>query len=53
MINYEEVNPGEALKQMTGGCSTDFCIDAASIEADHIFQQKKDNSIKVILQSEW
>ncbi|MEH2370530.1 hypothetical protein [Nostoc sp.] len=31
----------------------DACIDAVGIEDHHIFQQKKDNSIKVILKPEW
>ncbi|MDM9584344.1 hypothetical protein [Nostoc sp. GT001] len=41
------------LKQITGGYGSDACIDAVGIEDHHIFQQKKDNSIKVILEPEW
>lgn len=32
-INYEEVDAGEALKEMTGGCGPDACIDAVGLEA--------------------
>lgn len=31
VINYEEVNAGEALKQMTGGRGTDACIDGVGL----------------------
>ena len=33
IINYEEVDAGEALKQMTGGRGPDRCIDAVGMEA--------------------
>ncbi|VXD25009.1 putative oxidoreductase, Zn-dependent and NAD(P)-binding [Planktothrix serta PCC 8927] len=33
IINYEEVDPGEALKEMTGGRGPDACIDAVGMEA--------------------
>ncbi|MBF2002579.1 MAG: glutathione-dependent formaldehyde dehydrogenase [Synechococcales cyanobacterium M58_A2018_015] len=33
LINYEEVDPGEALKEMTGGRGPDACIDAVGMEA--------------------
>jgi threonine dehydrogenase-like Zn-dependent dehydrogenase len=33
IINYEEVNTGEALKEMTGGRGPDRCIDAVGMEA--------------------
>jgi threonine dehydrogenase-like Zn-dependent dehydrogenase len=33
IINYEEVDPGEALKEMTGGRGPDACIDAVGLEA--------------------
>jgi threonine dehydrogenase-like Zn-dependent dehydrogenase len=33
VINYEEVNAGEALKEMTGGRGPDACIDAVGLEA--------------------
>jgi threonine dehydrogenase-like Zn-dependent dehydrogenase len=33
VINYEEVDPGEALKEMTGGLGPDACIDAVGLEA--------------------
>jgi threonine dehydrogenase-like Zn-dependent dehydrogenase len=33
VINYEEVNAGEALKEMTGGRGPDSCIDAVGMEA--------------------
>lgn len=49
MINYEEVNAGETLKQITGGCGPDACIDAVILEGHQIFQQKKDNWMKVVL----
>lgn len=32
-INYEEVDPGEVLKEMTGGRGPDACIDAVGLEA--------------------
>lgn len=32
-IHYEEVNAGEALKEMTGGRGPDACIDAVGLEA--------------------
>jgi threonine dehydrogenase-like Zn-dependent dehydrogenase len=32
-INYEEVDPGEVLKEMTGGRGPDACIDAVGMEA--------------------
>ena len=33
VINYEEVDPGEVLKEMTGGRGPDACIDAVGLEA--------------------
>lgn len=33
VLNYEEVDPGEALKEMTGGIGPDACIDAVGLEA--------------------
>ncbi|XWK89601.1 MAG: zinc-dependent alcohol dehydrogenase [Phormidium sp.] len=33
IINYEEVDPGEALKEMTGGRGPDACLDAVGMEA--------------------
>ncbi|WNZ26958.1 glutathione-dependent formaldehyde dehydrogenase [Leptolyngbya sp. NK1-12] len=33
IINYEEVDTGEALKEMTGGRGPDACIDAVGLEA--------------------
>ncbi|AFZ24651.1 theronine dehydrogenase-like Zn-dependent dehydrogenase [Cylindrospermum stagnale PCC 7417] len=33
VINYEVVNVGEALKEMTGGRGPDACIDAVGLEA--------------------
>ena len=32
-INYEEVDAGEALREMTGGRGADSCIDAVGLEA--------------------
>lgn len=32
-INYEQVDAGEALKEMTGGRGPDCCIDAVGLEA--------------------
>jgi len=32
-INYEEVDAGEALKEMTGGRGPDACVDAVGLEA--------------------
>lgn len=32
-INYEEIDAGEALKEMTGGMGPDSCIDAVGLEA--------------------
>ncbi|BAY93072.1 MULTISPECIES: zinc-dependent alcohol dehydrogenase [unclassified Tolypothrix] len=32
-INYEDVDAGEALKEMTGGRGPDACIDAVGLEA--------------------
>lgn len=31
VINYEEVNAGKALKQMTGGRGANACIDAVGL----------------------
>jgi threonine dehydrogenase-like Zn-dependent dehydrogenase len=36
IINYEEVDAGEALKEMTGGRGPDACIDAVGMEAHGI-----------------
>lgn len=33
IINYEEIDTGEALKEMTGGRGPDACIDAVGLEA--------------------
>ncbi|MEH2061329.1 MAG: hypothetical protein V7K50_03505 [Nostoc sp.] len=44
-----EVNPGEALKEMTGGCS----IDAVSLKGYHIFQQQRITASKLFLNPEW
>jgi threonine dehydrogenase-like Zn-dependent dehydrogenase len=33
VINYEEVDAGEALKEMTGGRGPDACMDAVGMEA--------------------
>ena len=33
IINYEEVDAGEAVKEMTGGRGPDSCIDAVGMEA--------------------
>ncbi|MBD2102115.1 zinc-dependent alcohol dehydrogenase [Leptolyngbya sp. FACHB-261] len=33
VINYEEVDAGEALKEMTGGRGPDSCLDAVGLEA--------------------
>lgn len=33
VINFEEVDPGEALTEMTGGRGPDACIDAVGMEA--------------------
>ncbi len=33
ILNYEELDPGEALKEMTGGRGPDSCIDAVGMEA--------------------
>ncbi|MFW6295885.1 MAG: zinc-dependent alcohol dehydrogenase [Halothece sp.] len=33
ILNYEEIDPGEALKEMTGGRGPDACIDAVGMEA--------------------
>jgi threonine dehydrogenase-like Zn-dependent dehydrogenase len=33
IINYEEIDAGEALKEMTGGRGPDSCIDAVGMEA--------------------
>lgn len=33
VINFEGIDPGEALKEMTGGCGPDSCLDAVGLEA--------------------
>lgn len=33
VLNFEEIDPGEALKEMTGGRGPDACIDAVGLEA--------------------
>ncbi|MFN6515165.1 MAG: zinc-dependent alcohol dehydrogenase [Nostoc sp. CreGUA01] len=45
-INYEKVDVGEALKEMTGGRGPDACIDAVGMEAhgmdlDYLYDQVK------------
>jgi len=32
VLNYEEVDVGEALKEMTGGRGPDACIDAVGMK---------------------
>lgn len=49
VINSEEVNAGEALKEKIGGRGLDASIDAVRLEGYHMFQQKKNNCIKVVL----
>ena len=46
VINYEEIDPGEALKEMTGGRGPDACIDAVGMEAhgtniDYLYDKVK------------
>jgi threonine dehydrogenase-like Zn-dependent dehydrogenase len=46
VINYEEVDAGEALKEMTGGRGPDSCIDAVGMEAhgtapDYLYDKAK------------
>lgn len=46
ILNYEEVDIGEALKEMTGGRGPDACIDAVGMEAhglglDELYDQAK------------
>ncbi len=46
VINYEEIDPGEALKEMTGGRGPDACIDAVGMEAhgtniDYLYDRVK------------
>ena len=45
----EEVNAGEALKQMIGSCG----IDAVSLKGYHIFQQQRITASKLFLNPEW
>lgn len=33
VLNFEDIDPGEALKEMTGGRGPDSCIDAVGLEA--------------------
>ena len=33
VINFDEIDPGEALKEMTGGRGPDACMDAVGLEA--------------------
>ena len=33
VLNFEEIDPGDALKEMTGGRGPDACIDAVGLEA--------------------
>ncbi|MBD2681101.1 MULTISPECIES: zinc-dependent alcohol dehydrogenase [Nostoc] len=45
-LNYEKVDVGEALKEMTGGRGPDACIDAVGMEAhgidlDYLYDQAK------------
>ncbi|MBE9167490.1 glutathione-dependent formaldehyde dehydrogenase [Pleurocapsales cyanobacterium LEGE 06147] len=35
-LNFEEIDPGEALKEMTGGRGPDACIDAVGLESHGI-----------------
>ncbi|HAZ44278.1 MAG TPA: glutathione-dependent formaldehyde dehydrogenase, partial [Cyanobacteria bacterium UBA11371] len=46
VLNYEEIDPGEALKEMTGGRGPDACIDAVGMEAhgtniDYLYDKVK------------
>ncbi|GET38133.1 zinc-dependent alcohol dehydrogenase [Microseira wollei] len=46
VINYEEIDPGEAVKEMTGGRGPDACIDAVGMEAhgtnsDYLYDRVK------------
>lgn len=46
VLNYEEIDAGEALKEMTGGRGPDACIDAVGMEAhgtglDALYDQAK------------
>lgn len=46
VINYEEIDAGEALKEMTGGRGPDACIDAVGMEAhgtgpDYLYDKAK------------
>ena len=46
VLNYEEIDPGEALKEMTGGRGPDACIDAVGMEAhgtniDYLYDRVK------------
>jgi NADPH:quinone reductase-like Zn-dependent oxidoreductase len=51
VLNFEELDVGEALKEMTGGRGPDAVIDAVGLEAHgyEIFCNKKDNCIKIVL----
>lgn len=46
VINYEEIDPGEAVKELTGGRGPDACIDAVGMEAhspgvDYLYDRAK------------
>ncbi len=51
-INYEEVDAGEALKEMTGGRGPDACIDAVGLEAHGIGLEDVYNQTKQKLKLE-
>jgi S-(hydroxymethyl)glutathione dehydrogenase/alcohol dehydrogenase len=42
-INFKEINPIEAIREMTGGRGADVCIDAVGMEAERSLLEKASN----------
>jgi threonine dehydrogenase-like Zn-dependent dehydrogenase len=52
VINYEEVDAGEALTEMTGGMGPDACIDAVGLEAHGVGLEGFHDRVKQTLRLE-
>jgi alcohol dehydrogenase len=46
-INAAEVNPVEAIRELTGGYGADVCIDAVGMEASRTFMEKAMNVLQM------
>jgi S-(hydroxymethyl)glutathione dehydrogenase / alcohol dehydrogenase len=46
-INASQVDPVEAIREMTGGYGADVCVDAVGMEADRSFMEKALNVVQL------